>query len=85
MKAAEVCLFVNNQIWWVTLKPLCVYVGGVEGGGGGGRRKFGDTAHALIWEWRGAGLSRGGRDADGEGRGGERRESFYMERSLRGE
>lgn len=85
MKAVEVCLFVNNQIWRVTLEPLCAYVGGVEVGG----RKFGDTAHALIWEWRGAGLSRGGRDADGEGserwRGGERRESFYMERSLRGE
>lgn len=29
-------------------------------------RGLGDTANALIWEWWGAGLSRGRRDADGE-------------------
>lgn len=47
-----------------------------------------ETVHALIWEWRGAGLSRGRQDADRERvsvRGNEREQSFYMEGSLRGE
>lgn len=33
MKAVEVCLFVNNQIWRVILEPLCAYVGGMGWGG----------------------------------------------------
>lgn len=47
-----------------------------------------ETPHALIWEWRGAGLSRGRQDVDRERMSvteNEKEESFYMERSLRGE
>lgn len=49
-----------------------------------------ETLHALIWEWRGAGLSRGRQDVDRDRERmsvteNEKEESFYMERSLRGE